>query len=100
MRSITRATIVFFVASGFFAAIAVALHLLGPRAADALGITGSTADTVVVILAWVLTAASALLLYNGMMRAASEQDEAEARRARALREWQARQQPGPPSIHP
>lgn len=97
MRSITRATIVFFVASGLFAAIAVALHLLGPRASDALG---STTGTVLVVLAWVLTVASVLLLYFGMMRAAAEQDAAETRRAEALREWQSRQQPGPPSIHP
>ena len=87
----------YFVVAGLSAAIAVALHLLGPRVADFLG--GGTAGTIVVVAAWVLTAASALLLYRGMMRAAQEQDEAEARRVRDLAEWHNRRQPGPPFTH-
>jgi hypothetical protein len=102
VRSITRATIVYFVVAGLFAAIAVALHLLGPQVADGLrGLIGSSVPgTAIVIVAWVLTAAAGLLLYHGMMRAAAEQDAAESLRARQLQVWQARQQPGPPAQHP
>jgi hypothetical protein len=90
---------VYFVVAGLFAAVAVALHLLGPQAADFLRrLVGSTIPgTAIVVVAWVLTAAAALLLYHGMMRAAEEQDAAEARRAMELQLWQSRQQPGPPA---
>ncbi len=98
VRSITRATIVYFVASGLFAAVAVGLHLLGPRVAESVGST--TVGTVLVIVAWLLTAASALLLYHGMMRAAAEQDAAEERRAQARHEWEDREIPRPPTGTP
>ena len=92
----------YFVAAGLFGAIAVALHLLGPQVADFLrGLLGSSVPgTAIVVAAWVLTVASALLLYHGMMRAAAEQDAAEERRSQDLREWRARQQPGPPAHLP
>lgn len=95
MRSITRATIVYFVASGLFAAVAVGLHLFGQRVADAVG--SGTLGTALVVVAWLLTVASALLLYHGMMRAAAEQDAAEERRAHGRQEWDQREIPRPPA---
>jgi protein-S-isoprenylcysteine O-methyltransferase Ste14 len=90
---------VYFVAAGFFGAVAVVLHLLGPQVAtflrDLLG--SSVPGTAIVVAAWVLTVAAALLLYHGLMRAAAEQDIAEERRAHDLAEWQSRRQPGPPA---
>jgi hypothetical protein len=98
VRSITRATVLIFVAAGVLGALSVGVFLVGPQVADFLGV--DTTDTVTLVIAWVLAGGSALLVYRGVMRAAAEQDEATARRERERRQWEGRQNPRPPSPLP
>jgi hypothetical protein len=98
VRSITRATILFFVAAGALGAMSVVLFLLGPKLAAFLGVDAS--GTVTLALAAVLAAGAALLVYRGVMRAAAEQDEAAERRERDRRDWRGRQTPRPPAPRP
>lgn len=98
MRSITPATIGYFVASGLLGAAAVVLHLYGSQVSSVVsGVVGGTVPGVaIVVTAWLLTVAAALLLYRGLMRAAVEQDAAAERRARDLVDWQSRLPVAPP----
>lgn len=98
VRSITRATILLLVTAGALGALSVALFLLGPQLADFIGVDLS--GTVVVVIAWVLAVGAALLVYQGVMRAAAEQDAATERREAERRAWQDRQTPRPPAPLP
>lgn len=71
----TRATVIWFVAAVVTGAVAAGLHLLRSEvggAHDALALA---------VAAWLVTGLTAVLLYRGIMTAATEQDEAERRRA-------------------
>lgn len=71
----TRATVIWFVAAVVTGAVAAGLHLLRSEvggAHDALALA---------VAAWLVTGLTAVLLYRGIMTAATEQDEAERRRS-------------------
>lgn len=72
--SITRATLIWFVAAVVTGAVAAGLHVLRSEvggAHDALALA---------VAAWLVTGLTAVLIYRGITTAAVEQDEAERRR--------------------
>lgn len=72
--SMTRATVIWFVAAVVTGTVAAGLHVLRSE-------VGGTHDALALaVAAWLFTGLTAVLLYRGIMTAAGEQDEAERRR--------------------
>ncbi|OFE18975.1 hypothetical protein BA895_02140 [Humibacillus sp. DSM 29435] len=73
----TRATVIWFVAAVVTGAVAAGLHLLRSE------VGGAHDAPALAVAAWLVTGLTSVLLYRGMMTAATEQDEAERRRSAA-----------------
>ena len=69
--SITRATLIWFVGAVITGVVAAGLHLLRSE------VGGAHDSVALAVVAWFVTALTALLVYRGIMVAAGEQDEAE-----------------------
>jgi hypothetical protein len=75
-RIYTRATIVWFVVAGITGGISVFLHLVREHVARG----GSGSPIALTLLAFGMSAVTAVLVFHGIMVAAYEQDEASRRR--------------------
>lgn len=77
--SMTRASLIWFVAAVVTGAVAAGLHLLGSE------VGGNHDSVALAVAAWLFTALAGLMVYRGIMTAAGEQDEAERRGVAAHR---------------